>query len=61
MAKAKSLHDLCIHLLKDMYSPRSSLLKALPKMAKKADSDDLRTVFENHLRETVENASRKFR
>jgi ferritin-like metal-binding protein YciE len=48
----KSLEDLFVHLLKDMYYAEKQILKALPKMAKKADSDELRQAFEHHLKET---------
>jgi ferritin-like metal-binding protein YciE len=38
--------------LKDLYSAENQLLKALPKMAKKASSSQLKTAFTNHLKET---------
>jgi ferritin-like metal-binding protein YciE len=49
---AKSLQDLFVNLLKDMYYAEKQILKALPKMAKKADSEELRQAFEHHLKET---------
>ena len=52
MAATKSLEDLFVNLLKDVYYAEKQILKALPKMAKKADSDDLRQAFEHHLKET---------
>ena len=52
MTATKSLHDLFVNLLKDMYYAEKQIMKALPKMAKKADSDDLRQAFEHHLKET---------
>jgi len=52
MPATKSLQDLFINLLKDMYYAEKQILKALPKMAKKADSDELRRAFEHHLKET---------
>jgi len=52
MTKMKSLEDLFINLLKDMYYAEKQILKALPKMAKHADSSELRRAFENHLKET---------
>jgi ferritin-like metal-binding protein YciE len=52
MAGTKSLQDLFVNLLKDVYFAEKQILKALPKMAKKADSDDLRHAFEHHLKET---------
>ena len=52
MAATKSLQDLFVNLLKDMYFAEKQILKALPKMAKKADSDELRQAFEHHFKET---------
>jgi ferritin-like metal-binding protein YciE len=50
--KMKTLHDLFIDELKDLYSAETQLTKALPKMAKAASSDELREAFESHLKET---------
>jgi ferritin-like metal-binding protein YciE len=50
--KMKTLHDLLVDELKDLYSAESQLTKALPKMAKAASSDELRIAFESHLKET---------
>jgi ferritin-like metal-binding protein YciE len=47
-----SLHDLYVNELKDLYSAENQLLKALPKMAKAADSEELRAAFEEHLEVT---------
>ena len=47
-----SLRELYIDELKDLYSAESQLLKALPKMAKAAKSDELRKGFEQHLEQT---------
>src|SRR4029079_12817653 len=52
MAKPKSLEDLFINLLKDIYYAEKQIVKALPKMAKAADSAALRRAFEHHLEET---------
>jgi ferritin-like metal-binding protein YciE len=52
MAATKSMEDLFVDLLKDIYYAEKQILKALPKMAKKADSGDLREAFEHHLQET---------
>jgi ferritin-like metal-binding protein YciE len=52
MAAMKSLEDLFVNLLKDVYYAEKQILKALPKMAKKAESDELRQAFEHHLKET---------
>ena len=52
MPATKSLQDLFVNLLKDIYYAEKQILKTLPKMAKKADSDELRQAFEHHLKET---------
>ena len=46
------LQRLYVEQLKDIYSAESQLLKALPKMAKAASSQDLRQGFEKHLEQT---------
>jgi ferritin-like metal-binding protein YciE len=51
-AKVKTLEDLFIDELKDMYNAENQLTRALPKMAKKATSDELRNAIETHLEET---------
>jgi len=48
----KTLQDLLVDQLKDLYSAETQLVKALPKMAKVASSDELRAGFETHLGET---------
>lgn len=52
MAQDKTLDDLFLDTLKDIYFAERQILKALPKMAKAADSDELRTGFEQHHQET---------
>jgi ferritin-like metal-binding protein YciE len=52
MAKPGTLHDAFIDELRDTYDAERQLTKALPKMAKAATSDELRTAFETHLEET---------
>lgn len=47
-----SLKELYIHELHDVYDAEHQLIKALPKMAKAASSEDLRQAFEHHLEET---------
>ncbi|MEP0324434.1 ferritin-like domain-containing protein [Bauldia litoralis] len=54
----KTLDDLFLHFLKDMYFAEKHLVKALPKMAKKASSPKLTEAFESHLEETKEHVSR---
>jgi ferritin-like metal-binding protein YciE len=46
---AENLHELFVDELKDIYDAEKQLTKALPKMAKAADSEELRTAFEEHL------------
>ena len=48
----QSLQELLVEELKDIYNAESQLVKALPRMAKKASSDDLRQAFETHTKET---------
>ena len=50
--KLESLQDLLVHELKDLYSAENQLVKALPKMAKGAESEDLKAAFEEHLEVT---------
>jgi ferritin-like metal-binding protein YciE len=54
----KALNELFVDELKDIYSAENQLIKALPKMAKAATSDDLRAGFEEHLEQTKEHARR---
>jgi ferritin-like metal-binding protein YciE len=56
--KVKNLHDLFVEELKDLYSAEKQLLKALPKMAKAATSDELRQGFEEHLEQTEAQVAR---
>jgi ferritin-like metal-binding protein YciE len=48
----KDLNDLFLDTLKDIYYAEKQILKALPKMAKAANSDKLRAAFEKHHDET---------
>src|SRR2546427_11488911 len=48
----ENLKKLYVDELKDLFSAETQLLKALPKMAKAASSDELRTGFEEHLEQT---------
>jgi ferritin-like metal-binding protein YciE len=50
--KITTLDQLLEDELKDIYSAETQLLKALPKMAKTAESKDLRASFEKHLEQT---------
>lgn len=46
------LRDVMVDLVKDLYHAEKQLVSALPKMAKAAASEQLRTAFEEHLEET---------
>jgi len=48
----ETLSELMEDELKDLYSAETQLLKALPKMAKKASSSHLKETFTGHLKET---------
>ena len=48
----KTLKDLFLHQLKDVYFAEHEITKALPKMAKAAKSPALKQAFEKHLTET---------
>src|SRR5436189_1618366 len=52
------LHELFLDEIADVYNAEQQLTKALPKMAKAAESDELREAFEAHLEETEEHVSR---
>lgn len=51
-ADIKTLDDLFVHTLQDIYYAENQILKALPKMASKATDPQLKQGFETHLRET---------
>ncbi len=50
--KPKLLADLFHETLKDVYFAENKILKALPKMAKAAQSKDLKAAFVKHEKET---------
>jgi ferritin-like metal-binding protein YciE len=56
--KTGTLEDLLTDELKDLYSAENQIIKALPKMAKTAQSEELRMAFEQHLEQTREQARR---
>jgi ferritin-like metal-binding protein YciE len=53
-----ALHELFLEELADIYNAEQQLTKALPKMAKAAESEELRQAFEEHLEQTEEQISR---
>ncbi len=58
MKKIKSLDELFLEELKDLYSAENQLIKALPKMASATDSDELKAAIEEHLEQTRNHANR---
>lgn len=52
MAREKTIEDLFSDTLKDIYYAEKRILKALPKMAKAAESPKLKKGFEKHLAQT---------
>ena len=56
--KITTLDELLEDELKDIYNAETQLIKALPKMAKAAESNDLRAAFEKHLEQTRIHAQR---
>jgi ferritin-like metal-binding protein YciE len=48
----QDLEDLFVDQLRDLYNAEKQLVKALPKMAKKASDEDLKQAFSTHLEET---------
>jgi ferritin-like metal-binding protein YciE len=45
----QTLDDLYVHTLKDIYYAEQKIVKALPSMIEKADDDELREGFSEHL------------
>ena len=56
--KESALKELYLDELKDSYSAENQLVKALPKMARAATSEDLKAGFEEHLKQTEEHVHR---
>ena len=54
----KTMNDLFVHQLRDMYYAEQQLVKALPKMADKASEPQLKQGFKSHLKETEEHVRR---
>jgi len=53
-----TVHDLMVHELKDLYSAEKQLVRALPRMAKNATSEELEQAFTDHLEQTKEHVAR---
>jgi ferritin-like metal-binding protein YciE len=63
MAAQKGFSELCLSFLRDIYYAERQILKALPKMAKAAQNDQLKQAFLHHRDETqnqVERLQRAF-
>ena len=56
--KENALKELFVEELRDIYNAENQLIKALPKMAKAATSEALRSGFEEHLEQTKGHAER---
>src|ERR1700730_12472325 len=54
----KTMDDLLLHGLKDIYYAENQIVKALPKMVEKATNRDLTTGLKNHLAETEKQVGR---
>src|SRR3954453_13877682 len=58
MAGIDSLEMLLQDELKDIYDAEKQITKALPKMIKKANAEELRTAFEEHVKQTEQHIER---
>jgi ferritin-like metal-binding protein YciE len=58
MAEMGTLHEAFVDELRDTYDAEKQLTKALPKMAKAANSPELREAIESHLEETRQQVER---
>ena len=54
----RSMNDLFLHQMQDIYYAEQQLVKALPKMANKATDPQLKQGFMTHLEETKEHVKR---
>lgn len=52
MAQRKTVNDLFVHLLSDIYSAEKQLTKALAKLSRAASDPELSEAFKTHLEET---------
>jgi ferritin-like metal-binding protein YciE len=63
MASARTLQELFVSTLQDIYHGEKQILKALPKMAKHATTPELKQAFQHHYEQTegqVERLQRVF-
>lgn len=54
----KSMDDLFLHGLQDIYTAEKRILQSLPEMCKKVETDELKQALENHKNETQEHVRR---
>ncbi len=54
----KTLDDLFVHTLQDIYYAENQIIKNLPTMIEKASSPELRAAFQTHLQETEAQVTR---
>jgi len=54
----KTLDDLFVHTLRDIYYAEKQIVEALPKMIEKAAAPDLKAGFKKHLEETKGHVAR---
>lgn len=55
---AKTMNELFTETVRDLYDAETKILKALPKMAEKVTSEELRSAFEEHEQQTGEHVAR---
>jgi ferritin-like metal-binding protein YciE len=58
MAELSTIKDLLEDEIKDLYSAEKQLTKAIPKMAKGSNNQELSSAFEGHLKETENQVKR---
>jgi len=57
-AKQKTLNDLFLETLKDIYNAEKQAIRGMSRMAKKVKSEELRTALETHREETERQVER---
>jgi len=58
MAKLTTMEELFLDEIRDLYDAERQLIKALPEMAEAASSDELRSAFQSHFEQTVNQVKR---
>ena len=54
----KTMDDLFVHMLRDIYYAEKQIIQALPKMIEKSNDAQLKRDFQSHLRETENHVTR---